>query len=180
MENESASKEEFSEDPEFWPDSSAVQKEVEEVTDNLREATDQSDLSEKVETLRESLENLGQEFRGWRGQPHYLETIDGLKQQVDGIQQEWMTVSESMRLQRERLESLLQAFPGVIETSTLRALTMRLRHLEEVVSDLVESREHKISTTRTNKQLVISIVALIVSIISCGIFVLFRIFPPSS
>ena len=91
-----------------------------------------------------------------------------------------MTVSESMRLQRERLESLLQAFPGVIETSTLRALTMRLRHLEEVVSDLVESREHKISTTRTNKQLVISIVALIVSIISCGIFVLFRIFPPSS
>jgi len=136
MESVANNRKQWSKDGQFWPDENTVQQEVEEVASGMREATNESALSEKVETLRRSINDLSQEVYSWRGQDYYLEAIEGIQQQVDGIQQEWNTVSEAMRTQRERLESLLQAFPGVIETSTLRALSMRLKHLEEVVTTL--------------------------------------------
>lgn len=177
MESTADNQEPSLENGELWPDDSTVQQEVEGVTSSIREATDESTLSEKVDTLRQSLEDISQEVHGWRGKDYYLEAIEGLKHQVDSIQEEWDTVSETMAVQRERLESLLQAFPGVIETSTLRALSMRLRNLEEVVSDLVEERQRKVTSDRARRQLTISIVALGVTILFWGVFILLRFLP---
>lgn len=166
--------EQFSEEDAPWPDAEAVQQKVEEVTTSIWEATDESTLSEKVDTLRHSLDDLSQEVHSWRGKSYYLEAIDDLKQQVDGIQQEWNAVGETLRIQRERMESLLQAFPGVIETSILKALSMRLKHLEEVVNDIIHERQNKVASERSKKQLTISIAAFIVSICSLGFFILMR------
>jgi hypothetical protein len=177
MESVANNRKQWSKDGQIWPDENTVQQEVEEVASGMREVTNESALSEKVETLRRSLNDLSQEVYSWRGQDYYLEAIEGIQQQVDGIQQEWNTVSEAMRIQRERLESLLQAFPGVIEISTLRALSMRLEHLEEVVSDIIDERQNKTTSERARKQLVISIAALAVTIFFWGVFILMRFLP---
>ena len=174
MENPDENPEQQPETEPAWPTDTAVQLEVEEVTSGLREATDESTLSEKVEVLRESLNEISQEVSSWRGQNYYLESIENLKHQVDGIHEEWNALSEAMRLQRERLESLLQAFPGVIETSTLRALSLRLTNLEEVVSEIVNERQNRITSARARKQLNISIAALVITILSWGAFILMR------
>lgn len=159
-----------------WPNGAVVQQEVEEVTSGIKEATDESTLSEKVEALRESLNDISQEVNSWRGKDYYLESIENLKHQVDGIHEEWNTLSETMRLQRERLESLLEAFPGVIETSTLRALSLRLIHLEEVVSEIVNERQNKMMSARARKQLYISIAALVITVLSWGAFIVMGFF----
>lgn len=154
-----------------------VHQEVKIATNNIREATDESTLGEKVETLRQSLNDISEEVDRWRGREFYVEVIDNIKQQVDDIQEEWDTLKKTMNTERERLESLLQAFPGVIETSTLRALSMRLRHLEEVVADMINERQNKVASDRARKQLTISIVALAATIFFWGIFILMRFLP---
>jgi polyhydroxyalkanoate synthesis regulator phasin len=154
-----------------------IQQAVAEVASGMRDATADSTLNIRVEALRQTLDDLSQEVYSWRGQNSSLEVIENLKQQVDEIQKEWNGVSEIMRLQRERLESLLQAFPGVIETSALRALSIRLSHLEEVVNQLVNEQQAKSTANSARKQLVISIVALVTSILLWGVFILMRFLP---
>jgi uncharacterized coiled-coil DUF342 family protein len=154
-----------------------IQQAVAEVASGMRDATADSTLNIRVEALRQTLNDLSQEVYSWRGQNSYLEAIENLKQQVDEIQKEWNGVSEIMRLQRERLESLLQAFPGIIETSALRALSIRLSHLEEVVNQLVNEQQAKSTANSARKQLVISIVALVTSILLWGVFILMRFLP---
>ena len=87
------------------------------------------------------------------------------------IESEWGTVSATMKTQRERLESLLESFPGVIETSSIRALALRLTHLEGLVSKLVEEANAKATTSTTRKQLIISLMALGVTVVLWGAFI---------
>ena len=75
-----------------------------------------------------------------------------------------------MKTQRERLESMLEAFPSVIETTTIRALTLRLNHLETLVSNIIEESHKKLTVSRSRWQMIISIIALGVTIFFWAMF----------
>lgn len=178
MESDGHSPEALPENGDLSPDEQMIHQEVRDATTSMREATDESTLSEKVDVLRRSLHEIGEEVYSWRGRNYYLEAIEGVKQQVDDIQQEWDAIRRTMNTERERLESLLAAFPGVIETATLRALSMRLRHLEEVVAEMMNEQQNKATAERACKQLTISLIALITTVVFWGIFILLRFLPP--
>lgn len=136
---------------------------------NLAEKT----LSNKMVDLHIMLENLSEEVDGWRAwhKTDYLEVIETLKSQVLEIQGEWHSVSVTMQNQRDKMESMFQSFPGVIETATIKALSLRLSHLEELVSQLLQESYIKKSILGSRKQLIISMVALGVTIVLWGLFI---------
>ena len=135
-------------------------------------------LDEKVEALRSNIDNISEDVQTWRlpERDTYLEALESLKGHVGEIESEWGTVSATMKTQRERLESLLESFPGVIETSSIRVLALRLNHLEGLVSKLVEEANTKTTASTTRKQLIISFVALGVTVVLWGTFIVFNFF----
>lgn len=135
-------------------------------------------LDEKVEALRSNIDNISEDVQTWRlpERDTYLEALESLRGHVGEIESEWGTVSATMKTQRERLESLLESFPGVIETSSIRVLALRLNHLEGLVSKLVEEANTKTTTSTTRKQLIISFVALGVTVVLWGTFIGLNIF----
>ena len=144
-------------------------------------------LDEKVETLRSNIDDISEDVQTWQlpEKDTYLEALESLRGHVGEIESEWGTVSATMKTQRERLESLLESFPGVIETSSIRALALRLTHLEKeqappevrlthlegLVSKLVEEANAKATTSTTRKQLIISLMALGVTVVLWGAFI---------
>ena len=145
---------------------SNLQKEVIEIKEAVGEVVDEEKMTDKVEDLRFSLENLSSDIENWKARQKgdLLEALESIKYQVDEIQKEWDGVAKSMKTQRERLESMLEAFPSVIETATIRALTLRLNHLENLVSNIIEESHKKITVSRSRWQMIISLVALGVTI----------------
>jgi len=146
---------------------SVIRQEVEEIKEAVENVVTESPLSEKVEELRTNLENISEEVESWRTwqKNTYLEVMETLKTQVEEIQSEWNNVSAGMKTQRERLESLLDAFPGVIETSTIKALSLRVAHLERLTSQLFQESQASSRSIGTRKQFIISVVALGVTVI---------------
>ncbi len=149
------------------------EKEVQEISKAVSEVVAETSLAEKVDDLRLILENISEDVEAWRSsrKDSYLEALETLKSQVEEIQGEWSNVSTSMKSQRERLESLLESFPGIIETSTLRALSLRLTHVEKLVSELITESNAKATAQGSRKQLIISLAALGVTVILWGIFI---------
>lgn len=145
----------------------SVIHQVEEIKEAVTGFTTETSLSDKVEELRTNLDNLSDEVESWRSwrKDTYLEVLETLKYQVEEIQKEWDSVAGSMKTQRERLESLLQSFPGVIETSAIKALSLRVTHLEQLVSELFHESQARAGTTRARKQLTIPLIALGVTVI---------------
>ncbi|MFO8143655.1 MAG: hypothetical protein R6T78_03150 [Dehalococcoidales bacterium] len=151
---------------------SDLQHDVIEIKEAVDEVMDEQKLTDKVEGLRLSLDNLSGDVENWKTKQKndLLGSLESIKSQVEEIEQEWDSVSKSMKAQRERLESLLEAFPSVIETSTIRALTLRLNHLENLVANLTEEHDKKLTVKRFQWQLVISIIALSVTIFFWAMF----------
>jgi phage-related protein len=143
-------------------------KEVKEAVDAVSETS----LPDKVAELHSILDNLSEEVHGWKDwhENDYLAVIEAIKSQVKEIQNEWNNVSSSVSLQQEKLESLLQSFPGAIETATIKALSMRVSHLEKLVNQLVSESQAQTYAKGTRRQFIISIVALGVTIVLWGIF----------
>ena len=139
-----------------------VRLEVEEIKDAVQEIVDDSILAAKVESLRITVEDVSGEIQSWRsGANHaYVEAIETLKVQVAETQQEWCSVSTTLSNQRERLETLLESFPGIIETSTLKALSLRVNHLEQLVSEIIDETNNKISKKLNGRQMKVSLAAL--------------------
>ncbi|MBN1176790.1 MAG: hypothetical protein JXA51_03830 [Dehalococcoidales bacterium] len=144
----------------------AIRQEVEEISEAYGEIVGETSLAEKVEELGTYINNISEDVEKWRTSrvETYIEALETLRSQVDEVQSEWDTVSTSMKAQRERLESVLESFPGIIETSTLRALSMRMTHLEGLVTKLVDESNTYSSNVRARKQLTISLVALGVTV----------------
>ena len=147
-------------------DAAETIKQVEKITEAVDAAVLETDLPEKMSDLRVMLDNLSEEVDSWREwhKTDYLEVIETLKSQVEEVQNEWNNVSASMKTQRERMESLLESFPGVIETATLKALSLRVAHLEQLVSQVFQETQAKSTAIGARKQLVISLVALVITI----------------
>ena len=154
-------------------ETSAAIKEVEEVKEVVDANVLETSLPEKVTDLRTMLDNLGEELDSWKTwhKTDYLAVIETLKSQVEEIQSEWNSVSGSVTLQQEKLESLLQSFPGVIETATLKALTIRVAHLETLMSQLFSESQAHAAVKGTRRQFIISLAALGVTIILWGVFI---------
>ena len=147
-------------------------KQVEEIREAVGTSVIETSLPDKVHDLRIMLDNLSQEVDSWRAwhKTDYLEVIETLKSQVEEVQIEWNSLSESIQNQREKLESLIQAAPGVIDTATLKALTLRVSHLEQLVSQIVNESQTKAALKGSKRQYIISLVALGVTIILWGLF----------
>lgn len=147
----------------------------------IKEAFDttftETSLPEKVTDLKLMLDNLSEEVVGWRNwhRNDYLGVIETLKSQVEEINNEWSSVSQNLNAQRERLESLLQAVPGIIETSTLKALTLRVIHLEQLVSEIFDESQTKAALKGSRRQFIISLVALGVTIILWVVFIIMNL-----
>lgn len=137
----------------------------------------ETNLSSKMADLHVMLENLSEEVDGWRTwhRTDYLAVIEALKSQVLEIQEEWHSVSTSMQNQREKLESMFQSFPGVIETATVRALSLRVSHLEELVSQLFQESYVKKSIDGSRKQMIISLSAIGVTVVLWGVFIIINL-----
>lgn len=163
--------------PEQGEVTSVIQQEVQEIKEAVSSVVSETSLAERVEALRTSLENVSEEVEGWRTwrKSTYLEVLEALKSQVEDIHGEWDNVSARMKTQSEKLESLLQSFPGVIETSTLKALSLRVSHLEQLISQLFQESNAKSVSIGTRKQLVISLVALGVTVVLWVTFILLNV-----
>jgi hypothetical protein len=156
------------------PDATSAIKEVEEVKEAVDATVSETSLPDKVTDLRVMLDNLSEEVDSWKTwhKIDYLAVIETLKSQVEEIQSEWNNVSSGVSLQQEKLESLIQSFPGVIETATLKALTLRIDHLEKLVSQLFSESQATASARGTKRQFVISLVALSVTVILWAVFII--------
>jgi chromosome segregation ATPase len=154
------------------PDAASAIKEWEEVKEAVDATVSETSLPDKVTELYSILENLSEEVDSWKNwhSTDYLAVIETLKSQVEEIQKEWNIVSSGVSLQQEKLESLLQSFPGVIETATLKALSMRVTHLEKLVNQLLSESQAQTYVKGTRRQFIISIVALGVTIVLWGLF----------
>jgi lipopolysaccharide/colanic/teichoic acid biosynthesis glycosyltransferase len=80
-----------------------------------------------------------------------------------------------MKSQREKLETLLDSFPGVIETATLKALSLRVTHLEKLMSQLFQESSTKINSRVAKRQLIISLAALGITIILWVVFIVINL-----
>lgn len=155
----------------------SVYQEVKEIQEAVAETVSESSLTEKVDALRASIETISLEVQGWRTatKDTHVEALENLKKQVNEIQSEWDSVSDKMKNQSDRLETLLQSFPGVIETSTLRALSLRLTQLEQLVSRLFEESNARATSSRARKQLIISLVALGSTVVLWGVWIVLSV-----
>jgi hypothetical protein len=154
-------------------DTMPVTERVEEIKENVSATFSDTNLPEKVSDLRVMLDNLSEEVYSWRTwqQSDYLGVIETLKSQVEEIHNEWGKVSNSIMLQHEKLESLLQSVPGVIETATLKSLSLRITHIEQLMSQLFHESQLKSATKGTRKQLVVSVIAIGVTVVLWGVFI---------
>ena len=155
-------------------DQSGIFQEVEEIKDAVHGVLHEAPLMEKVESLRAALDDISEEVHGWRNghnQNPYLETLDTLKLQVNEIQDEWYTVAATLKTQRERLETLLESFPGVIETSALRALSLRVTHVEQLVSELMDDSRGRSSAKTSRIHLSVSFAALVITVVLWGVWI---------
>ena len=152
-------------------DTTSAFKEWEEVKEAV-DAVSETSLPDKVAELHSILDNLSEEVHSWKDwhENDYLAVIEAIKSQVKEIQNEWNSVSSSVSLQQEKLESLLESFPGAIETATIKALAMRVTHLEKLVNQLLSESQAQTYAKGTRRQFIISIVALGVTIVLWGIF----------
>src|SRR5918996_3064918 len=101
-----------------------LRQESQEIKEVVHGIVHVAPFSDKVDTLHAFIEDISEEVKSWRNgrKGPYLETLETLKQQVDEVRQEWTSVAGTLKTQRERLE----AFPGAIETSAMRALSLRV------------------------------------------------------
>jgi hypothetical protein len=90
---------------------------------------------------------------------------------VEDVQAEWQSLTAGLQAQRERLETLLQSFPSAVEVSAVRALAMRVTHMEELVDQLLGEQRDASARRSSRTQLYVSITALVVTVALWGIFI---------
>ncbi|MEX2431323.1 MAG: hypothetical protein WD645_05325 [Dehalococcoidia bacterium] len=158
-------------------DVSALQQEVIGLRDFVEGAIAETSLDEKVETLRGAIDRVNEEVISWRGRPKQpdIEMVQSLKAQVEAVQAEWKALTSGFQAQRERLDALLQSFPGVVEVSAVRALALRVSHLEELVDQLLAEQRARAARSMSKIQLWVSLAALGVTIVLWGVFILTNI-----
>lgn len=152
----------------------AIQQEVEVIREGVNGAVAGTSLDEKVETLRQAIHLVTEEVESWRGTPRGVdpETFGILKDQVEAVQTEWQSLAGGLQSQRDRLDSLLQSFPGAAEFSTLHGLSLRMGNLEELVEDLLDAQRDREVRRNARLQMWVSVAALVATVALWGGFIL--------
>ena len=153
-------------------DSPRAVQQVKKIEKDVGETLSETNLSAKMADLNTMLENLSDEvdsLRVWH-KTDYLEALEVLKSQVQEIRDEWHNFHQGIQTQRDKFESVLQSFPGVIETATLKALSLRVVHLEQLVSEIFHETHARSTARGSRKQLMISIAALGVTVVIWVVF----------
>lgn len=150
-----------------------IRQEVDEIREIVHGVIHDTPFSEKVKNLYDIIEEISDEIKYRRnGQvSSRLETLESLRQNVNELHQEWDSVADTLHTQRERLEALLDSFPGAIETSTIRALSLRVSHLEQLVSRMVEESRAQKSARGSRTQLLVSVAMLGTTVVLWGIWI---------
>lgn len=158
---------------ELLESASDFRQEVDEIREIVHGIVHDTPFSEKVHTLYDIIEEISDELRCRRGTQNgsRLHYVDALKQNIDDLHQEWNSVATTLHAQRERLEALLDSFPGAIETSTVRALSLRVSHLEQLVAQLVEESRAKSSAKGSRTQLYVSVAMLGTTVVLWGLWI---------
>ena len=168
-------KEEEPEPPpvELLENASDFRQEVDEIREIVHGIIQDTPFSEKVHTLYDIIEEISDELRCRRNGQNgsRLHSIEALKQNIDELHQEWNSVASTLHAQRERLEALLDSFPGAIETSTVRALSLRVSHLEQLVAQLVEESRARSSAKGSRTQLYVSVTMLGTTVVLWGLWI---------
>lgn len=148
-------------------DSSVIKLEVEEIKDAVEEVVAEESLTQKVEALRSNIDGLGKKINSWDKwyEGDYSVTLQSLKKQVVEVEEEWLALGSKLQAQGERLDTLLQSFPGVIETTAIRALSLRVTHLEKLISNLIDEERSKSTAKRANRMFIVSVSSLAVTVI---------------
>jgi len=109
------------ESPPELVDTQATLKQVEEIKEAVVENVTDTSISDKVSDLHTMRDNLTDEIGSWKPwrKTEYLEAMKSIKSKVGEIEDEWDNVADSMKGQGEKLETLLDSPPRVIETTTL-------------------------------------------------------------
>lgn len=152
----------------------SIQHEVEGIREGVEDMVAATSLDEKVEGLRQAIHDVNDELSSWRSFPQGVdvETFLGLKSQVEDVQSEWQTLAASLQTQRDRLDAVLQSFPGVAEISTIHSLTLRVSNLESLVEELLSYHRAQTVHKMARTQLWLSVAALAATILLWGGFVL--------
>lgn len=154
---------------------SDFRQEVDEIREIVHGIVHDAPFPEKVHSLYDIIEEISDELKcrrnGHNGGSR-IQSVDSLRQNVDELHQEWNSVASTLHTQRERLEALLDTFPGAIETSTVRALSLRVSHLEQLVAQLVEESRAETTAKGSRTQLYVSLGALGTTIVLWGVWIL--------
>lgn len=155
-------------------DLAAVEEEVREVRDAVSAAASDSNLADKVYALSNAIDQVTREVAGLRGVPKGpdIETFQALRSQVSEVRTEWESLNAGLQAQRDRLDTLLQSFPGAVEVSAVRALALRVSHLEALVGELMEGQRARSASRVARAQMLISIAALAVTIVLWAVWIL--------
>jgi ribosomal 50S subunit-associated protein YjgA (DUF615 family) len=156
--------------------SADFRQEVDEIREIVNNVVHDAPFTEKVHSLYDIIEEISQELKCRRnGQSGSrltsLQSLESLRQHVDDLHQEWNSVAATLHTQRERLEALLDSFPGAIETSTVRALSLRVSHLEQLVAQLVEESRAESTAKGSRTQLYVSLAALGTTVVLWGAWI---------
>ncbi len=156
------------------PAAPTLRQGVKELSEALLDAMTSSSLQERVDALGVAVSEIERdikEWQGWRKGPD-LESFEGLKSQVEAIQKEWEDLTGTFQTQRERLDLLLNSMPGVVEVSVVKALTLRVEHLEGLVERLLTEGSMARAERATHRQLVVSLAALGITICLWGAWII--------
>ncbi|MCF8107720.1 MAG: hypothetical protein K9J81_01875 [Desulfohalobiaceae bacterium] len=154
----------------------------ESATKNI--AIDSSQFEDKVNSIRDSVDSLNEEASShsekekWSAERklYYLQAIENLQKEVNEMEIEWNNLYSHIHKQSEKLESLLTSFPDTLDISTLKILSIRLSHLEKLVSDHINEERGKNSEKSSKIQLIISASMLSVTVILWGIWLSLQFF----
>lgn len=152
---------------------------IREGVQSIRQDMASSSLEQKVGALSDSLGSMSEGAqRQAPQQPTWrLEDLELLQAQVREIQEEWTALSNAVNAKLERLDSLLTSFPGAVEISTIRALSLRLNQLDQLISSHIEEERARQSAETSKKQLMISLTALGVTVVLWVVFIVLRFIP---
>ncbi len=145
----------------------------------MKDALKASEMQEKMKDLQESIENLSNSMTtqspaqatSEENRNYYINELNQLQKQLGRIQEDWMTLSENLNTQLQRLDSLFSSFPSAIEISTVKTLSLRVSQLEQMISQHIGEERSRQNFDLSRKQLRISFVLLLVTLGLWGVWI---------
>ena len=122
-------------------------------------------LADEARKLLSAMDSLTDQLSNWQAsqEKHHLENIEALTERIDSLQRELDGLSSRVKINGEKMESLLELSPRDSGSPTLQRMPSRVNHLENSLSELIEKVRSE--SSRARKQLFISVGTLGMAVI---------------